>query len=192
VLGITGANAARYLVESGKRLDIVLLEAREVCYGATGRNGGHVQPLLFDRTPDVASFELKNCDVVEKYIRENDVPCEYRSVKACHTFWTERLFAEASADVKFLQKEDPGIGKRVSIVTDSDGLQKNRVKTNCNGVIMTTGAASLWPYKLVAWMMRRMVEEKKINLQTHTTVESITQLRTAQSPRAEWASKPRM
>jgi glycine/D-amino acid oxidase-like deaminating enzyme len=35
--GITGVNAARFLVESGKVQDIVLVEAREVCWGATGR-----------------------------------------------------------------------------------------------------------------------------------------------------------
>lgn len=35
--GITGANAARYLVESGKELSILVVEAREVCWGATGR-----------------------------------------------------------------------------------------------------------------------------------------------------------
>jgi hypothetical protein len=35
--GITGANAARYLAESGSGLKIVVLEAREVCWGATGR-----------------------------------------------------------------------------------------------------------------------------------------------------------
>jgi cation diffusion facilitator CzcD-associated flavoprotein CzcO len=35
--GITGVNAARFLVEGGKEKDIVVLEAREVCWGATGR-----------------------------------------------------------------------------------------------------------------------------------------------------------
>lgn len=35
--GITGANVARYLAESGKGLKVVVLEAREVCWGATGR-----------------------------------------------------------------------------------------------------------------------------------------------------------
>ena len=35
--GITGASALRYLVESGKKLNILALEAREVCCGATGR-----------------------------------------------------------------------------------------------------------------------------------------------------------
>lgn len=37
--GITGASAARYLTEDarGKDLDVVMLEAREACWGATGR-----------------------------------------------------------------------------------------------------------------------------------------------------------
>jgi glycine/D-amino acid oxidase-like deaminating enzyme len=37
--GISGASAARYLreEENGKDLDIVMLEAREACWGATGR-----------------------------------------------------------------------------------------------------------------------------------------------------------
>lgn len=35
--GITGANAARFLSESGKGLKVVVLDAREVCWGATGR-----------------------------------------------------------------------------------------------------------------------------------------------------------
>ena len=37
--GIAGASAAHYLreEENGKDLDIVMLEAREACWGATGR-----------------------------------------------------------------------------------------------------------------------------------------------------------
>ena len=37
--GITGASAARYLAEDARanRLSIVMLEAREACWGATGR-----------------------------------------------------------------------------------------------------------------------------------------------------------
>ena len=37
--GITGASAARYLAEDGraKTLSVVMLDAREACWGATGR-----------------------------------------------------------------------------------------------------------------------------------------------------------
>ena len=35
--GITGASAARYLAETGSGETVVMLEAREACWGATGR-----------------------------------------------------------------------------------------------------------------------------------------------------------
>lgn len=35
--GITGASAARYLDEDGSKKSVVMLEAREACWGATGR-----------------------------------------------------------------------------------------------------------------------------------------------------------
>ena len=40
--GITGASAARFLVEDPRYngRSVVMLEAREACWGATGRNGG--------------------------------------------------------------------------------------------------------------------------------------------------------
>lgn len=40
--GITGSSAARFLVEDPRYngRSVVMLEAREACWGATGRNGG--------------------------------------------------------------------------------------------------------------------------------------------------------
>jgi hypothetical protein len=42
--GITGAFAARELVQAGKR--VVMLEAREACWGATGRVSSAYLPIL--------------------------------------------------------------------------------------------------------------------------------------------------
>lgn len=41
--GMTGAFAARFLKESAPDSSLLVLEAREACWGATGRNGGHCQ-----------------------------------------------------------------------------------------------------------------------------------------------------
>ena len=44
--GITGASAARFLAEDerAKGLSVVMLEAREACWGATGRVRQSIQP----------------------------------------------------------------------------------------------------------------------------------------------------
>ena len=42
--GITGVNVARNLFEQAPSLKVIILDARELCGGATGRNGGHCNP----------------------------------------------------------------------------------------------------------------------------------------------------
>ncbi|KAG5640628.1 hypothetical protein DXG03_007889 [Asterophora parasitica] len=59
--GITGTSVVRTLLdwdreqggagEGGETLQVVMLEARDTCSGATGRNGGHVTPILYADYP---------------------------------------------------------------------------------------------------------------------------------------------
>ncbi|KAF2867381.1 FAD dependent oxidoreductase [Massariosphaeria phaeospora] len=174
--GITGSSAAKYLAEDERAegKSIVLLEAREACWGATGRNGGHCQPLLFDRGAEVAAFELKNVDTVKAYIDTHNVPCEWRTVSGCRTFWTEEVIAEAEREIQHLQKTAPEIADKVSIIRDKDELKRHRVNPDCLGATLTRGAGSLWPYKLVTFILEKLVRDGRINLQTTTPVTEIT------------------
>jgi glycine/D-amino acid oxidase-like deaminating enzyme len=45
--GITGASVANTLLSGNKDLQVVVLEARSVTSGATGRNGGHIKETPF-------------------------------------------------------------------------------------------------------------------------------------------------
>lgn len=45
--GMSGAVAAYFLQQQNLALKIVMLEARQACSGATGRNGGHCRPDSF-------------------------------------------------------------------------------------------------------------------------------------------------
>ncbi|CAI6341133.1 unnamed protein product [Periconia digitata] len=174
--GISGANAARYLIEDGRAdgLKIVMLEAREACWGATGRNGGHCQPLLFDRGPDVADFELQNVSAVKSYIEKHSVPCEWRSVTGCRSFWTAETMEAAEKEVARLHSAAPEIGKLVTIVKDKEEMEKHRVNPAAKGITLSQNAASLWPYKLVTFILEQLVKEGKLNLQTKTPVTEIT------------------
>lgn len=173
--GITGASAARYLTDDAraKGLTIVMVEAREICWGATGRNGGHCQPLLFDRSAEVAEFEVKNVEAVRSYIEDNNVDCEWRTVVGCRTFWSQDAFDSAKADIEHLKKVHPEMGKRVDTSTDIEVLKKNRVKSDCCGITLTQGAGQLWPYKYVTFIVEKLVKEGKLNVQTHTPVTRI-------------------
>lgn len=56
--GITGASAAKFLIQDGrsKGLSVVMLEAREACWGATGRV---YHPILFVDKDVIASSLLE-------------------------------------------------------------------------------------------------------------------------------------
>ena len=212
--GITGTSAARYLAEDdrAKGKSVVLLEAREACWGATGRvsqdtflatccrnipkmspwrisswvifrklmliqfdqNGGHCQPLLFDRSAEVTAFEMKNVHAVRSYIKKNNVPCEWRDVAGCRSFWTEDVMAEAEKEIAHLETIAPELRKLVTIVRDKEELKKHRVSHNAVGVTLSQGAASLWPYKLVTFILEQLVKAGQLDLQTNTPVNDIT------------------
>lgn len=101
------------------------------------------------------------------------MPCEWRTVSGCRTFWTEEVMREAEKEVEYLKKIDPEIGSKISIIRDKDELAKHRVPADCIGATLTTGAGSLWPYKLVTFILEKLVREKHLQLHTSTPVERI-------------------
>ncbi|KAL1862271.1 hypothetical protein Plec18170_001096 [Paecilomyces lecythidis] len=175
--GITGASIARFLDTDPRAAgkSVVMLDAREVCWGATGRNGGHCQPLPFDRSPDVAAFEFKNVEAVRSYIEQNDIPCEWRLVTACRLLFDNRAFTAARIAIDKLKKVEVEVGKRIRTLTGSQkaDLDRIRVQDGVAGVTMTEGALQLWPYKYVTFIIEKLVKEGRINLQTHTPVTNI-------------------
>lgn len=174
--GITGSSTARFLCEDAraKDLSIVMLEAREACWGATGRNGGHCQPLLFDSTPDVAEFELRNVAAVEAYIEANAVPCEWRSVAGCRTFWTKTLADVVQKHVQNLTDSRPEIGQRITVVKDKEELGQKYKVNGPECATLTVSAGCLWPYKLIAFILEKLIKSGSLNLQTSTPVTSIS------------------
>lgn len=81
---------------------------------------------------------------------------------------------EAEKEIVELVKTNPEIAKRVTIIKDKDELEKHRVSPDCVGATLTAGAASLWPYKLIAYILEDLIVNGKLNLQTTTPVTSIT------------------
>ena len=93
--GFAGVSSVYHLVKeikaSGltKKPRITLLEARDVCSGATGRNGGHMRPDMYGHIPkyidragvragaEIAEFEIANLHAVKQLIDEEDIDCDF-------------------------------------------------------------------------------------------------------------------
>lgn len=110
--GITGAAAARTILQLSakekRRPRVVVLEARELCSGATGRNGGHIKSMPYltfsklknalgrERAGEIVRFQMRHLPAMVELGREHPLG-QVRTVE--------------TADV-FLEKEDLNLAKK--------------------------------------------------------------------------------
>lgn len=107
--GYSGASIVHHLLEQqSKPLSIVILEAREACSGATGRNGGHLKPDPYyraasalkthgkDAAEEVASFEARQVKEIKSMVERENIDCDFVVTRASDVC----LFEEARADLK--------------------------------------------------------------------------------------------
>lgn len=137
-----------------------------------GQNGGHCQPLVYASKPQIAAFELETYHFLRTFVEEHHVPCDWVSFSGVHTFLTQDLFDVASRAAALLQKAHPDLGSQFTIVREQETLASLRIPS-AKGAIVQKHAASGWPYKLVAYVLERLLEEfpsASFNLQTNTPV----------------------
>ncbi|KAI4214558.1 MAG: hypothetical protein LQ351_002975 [Letrouitia transgressa] len=173
--GLTGVSVARYLSEDSRSrtLSVVMLEAREICSGATGRNGGHCKADLLERGPEVAMFEMKNVEAVRSYIQRNGVQCEWQNISGCLTYWNKELFKLAKKRFRDLRKVAPHIAECIDLSEDVEVMRRYRIRPECVGMMTTQHDGQLSPYKYVAFMAKALIKEGMLNVQTHTPVTKI-------------------
>lgn len=190
--GMTGSFAARFLKEQQPSSRLLVLEAREACWGATGRNGGHCQPFLYGASEDVARFELETYHFLRDLVAREDISCGWRSLPGAHAMLSDDVWRAAKEFVPRLREKVPdfadkivavgpdGVVPSASSVPDwAQGMTLASLRLNRPGVkgaVVQRLAASMWPYKLVCWVLERLLashDAESFNLQTSTPVTAI-------------------
>lgn len=114
--GYAGVSTAYHLVEEfGDTVgSITLLEARALCSGATGRNGGHLRPDLYGRIPtyidragaragaEIAEFEISNLRALKRFIEEEGIDCDLALTRSMDIWCNEEAAKKAKAVYDFM------------------------------------------------------------------------------------------
>lgn len=127
--GMTGTSIAHHLLKNGSQtepLKIMILEARQACSGATGRNGGHIRPSSYDEydaQKDIVGKEeaakitrLRAAHVNALISAANELDevgreaSEARPVDSIDAFFDQSSYAEAVRKLGVLKREVPDIG----------------------------------------------------------------------------------
>lgn len=131
--GITGCSIAKHILESDSSIRVAVVEARDVCSGATGRNGGHIKSvpehtygdyittLGLERTREIMHFTISNVDalldILPTLSPELQKQSEIRTVESLNLFTDESVFEEFKSLVEAFGKDNPDLKDRGRIVS---------------------------------------------------------------------------
>lgn len=166
---------------------VVLLEARDLCSGATARNGGHAKV----KTATLAGLKSGSGEggrnelavFVDSVIRELagvigdeaglGAECEFELRRSFDVFQDEAELAPIKAAYDEAQKRGETWARERSYVA-------GEMAENVTGIKGAIGAfsvpcASFWPYKFVTGLLSRLVARfpGNLNVQTHTAVTGL-------------------
>jgi len=184
--GYTGISTAYHLVkgdDSNNKLSVAILEARGVCSGASGRNGGHLRPDMYGHIPthmarggieaglEIAEFEIAHLAAVKKLIAMEKIDCDFTLTRSVDV-WCNQEAANKAKKVYDLM-----VARKLKYMDDvffvegkeAEGLSGVKGAKAC----ATFTAATMWPYKLILSLTKSILETGLVNLQTNTPVLSI-------------------
>ncbi|KAG9083984.1 hypothetical protein FRC06_004288 [Ceratobasidium sp. 370] len=172
--GITGTLVARALLEHPNAADlgIVMVEARDVCAGATSRNGGHIKcdpHLIYHKHKTLRGREFAEKATrfsmahVDELIRISEKVggnerTEARRVETVDAYFDRALFARACDKLKKFQEEMPVESKGIAVLDAHEAQEKYGFSPVCVGAIVGP-AGAINPYKLVVALLASFEEK---------------------------------
>ncbi|KAK0705978.1 FAD dependent oxidoreductase-domain-containing protein [Lasiosphaeria miniovina] len=188
--GIAAAAIARSVLHESRRTGeparrIVVCEARSLCSGATGRNGGHIKPSAYEsfarlckrmspqRAAELIRFQLRHLDTFVELCRAEHIDiAECREVETADFFLDDDDFSKAVGQVEELRKWVPE--HDVSVLTAAEAREKFSVNEQVKGALAYK-AGALWPYRFVTSIWNKLLSDfpKSLSLETMTAVEGI-------------------
>ena len=129
--GISGAVAAYELQRTAPHLSVVMLEAREACSGATGRNGGHCRPdafLGFNRYSEIVGREqadkvLRNewdtFTLIRDIIAREQIDCDWWEGHTMSVFLDHSMRGQAASSYESYRQLGP-LRPGVRLVEDAE------------------------------------------------------------------------
>ncbi|KAJ7152355.1 nucleotide-binding domain-containing protein [Mycena filopes] len=189
--GIAGAAIARALLDSSaaKTLRIVMLEARDVCSGATGRNGGHISPNTYQDYSDLASkygaaaaqaiirFRLAHLPALLAVAEGEGLlhASQARAIDQFDVYLNGTLYQRAKEALASLIEALPERRGKHTTYDDKIGFEHLQLSTLATSCISQEGGA-LHPYRLITGILARLLKThpSTFHLFTHTPCTDIS------------------
>ncbi|KAF4181652.1 hypothetical protein CNMCM7927_000531 [Aspergillus lentulus] len=191
--GISGASVAYTILtqfdKRGISPEIVVLEARDLCSGATGRNGGHMKCSPYveyaglkarfgvEHAKKLLGFQRRNLAAILDFVRRNQAlkASEAREVQTVDVFTDERMWVKAKKMVQELRQDAPDMAEDIVVHDGTEACEELHIDPqHCYGII-TYKAGALWPYRFVTSLYASLLStySATFSIETNTPVTAI-------------------
>ncbi|EAW16437.1 NAD(P)/FAD-dependent oxidoreductase [Aspergillus fischeri NRRL 181] len=163
--GISGASLAYTILtqfdKRGISPEIVLLEARDLCSGATGRNGGHIKCSPYveyaglkarfgvEHAKKLLGFQRRNLAAILDLVQQNEAlkASEAREVQTVDVFTDEGMWVKAKKMVQELRQDAPDMAEDIVVHDGTEACETPRGQIPAAYVVHATDAfaANLLP-----------------------------------------------
>ncbi|KAH6886961.1 FAD dependent oxidoreductase [Thelonectria olida] len=161
---------------------ILILEARQACSGATGRNGGHLKPDPYNRpsglavthgadiAAECAAFESRNLSAVKKTIEDEGIDCDFVLTRAVDALMSDAICDKMKGKFDTARSTDSSVIGDLYFTKGTEAEKLSGVK-GAKGYV-SYSAGHLFPYKLIIGLLSKVLDAG-VNLQTHTAVTEV-------------------
>ncbi|KAL3447780.1 FAD dependent oxidoreductase [Aspergillus insuetus] len=191
--GITGASVAKTILENHPTAQVTVFEARTICSGATGRNGGQLavnaaetyvktrEAVGPDMAGKIVKFHLKTLQAMRDVAREfsseyypDAQDPEVTEVVKVRAFMNEESFRGVQDGVRELEADHPDL-RGIYTVIHADTCQKDHGIHGAVGGVMHS-AGSVWPYRMVTNLFDALLAQNasRLAIETNTPVTRVT------------------
>lgn len=182
--GISGTLVAKHHIAIWPTKTIVVLEAREFCSGATGRNAGHCKPDQWrhygkfekaygkEQAIKIMNNEADTWKALVAYVYDHKVDCDLW-VGDTLDVPVDNEVAKVAKEIFERYKDAGGKVDHISVTHDpAEAANISRIKNA--KACYAWKASTLQPWRLTAHVMRDNLD-KGVNLQTNTVAKSVTE-----------------
>ncbi|KAF1938601.1 DAO-domain-containing protein [Clathrospora elynae] len=193
--GYAGASTAywihKYTEKVSRQPQVTLLEARDICGAATGRNGGQLRPHAYSRYPawserfgslgamELIMHEMAHLSAFRDLAEEEGITEEV-CLKFGETFdaaMTDEAWTRLKGALQAMQRDhgdDNDIVKVCRVIEDPRHAEEfSQMKGALAAVVHPAG--QIWPYKFVHALLRIVLQKGNLSLQAHTPVTSVSE-----------------
>ncbi|KAI0245683.1 FAD dependent oxidoreductase-domain-containing protein [Lactifluus subvellereus] len=189
--GITGVSCARTLLSKGPPgLRVLVLEARDVCSGATGRNGGHINPPLFhdyvqlksefgiDSAKRIIRFRRAHLSALREAVEATGALdySQIRDVEKLDIYFDRDTFEEHVKALEVWRADMPEEAAGSRVFGGSEAVKMFQLSEKVVGVIASPGGAA-HPYRIVTSIFADLLKKRRpdqLGLFTQTPCTGIT------------------